>query len=192
MGASTLAAAAVDVLRGAGIPLEAGLKTAQLRRVEQAHGFRFSAVHWAFLRTALPVGAAWPDWRDPDTVSLRDALARPVEGLLEAVGRGTFWADGWARRPAMDAEAVMAARYRLMAVPRLLPLRAGRYLAAGQQPSTAPVFAVDGPQVRYAGADLLHWARREFAAAGDPEETPGENRISFWSDLAEGRRVEHR
>lgn len=178
------AEAVIDVLGEAKVALDPGLSPSQIAILEDRFSIRFSPDHARLLSLAVPCGPGWVDWLgDPAEVNAR--LAAPVEGVLFDVRHSDFWPEEWGDRPGDIFTTLRVARERLMAIPKLVPLYAHRYLPAAPASSGAPVLSVHQTDVVCYGSSLLAYVRREFL--GIPDEERPTHHIEFWSDLAEGR-----
>ncbi|MBO9553815.1 hypothetical protein [Cellulomonas sp.] len=167
--------------------VDAGLTAAEVARVERHGGFRFAAVHRAFLRLGVPVGPGWPRWRAWD--GLEPLLRMPVDGVVRDVHEHGFWLPGWGARPRAADEREAVARRRLADVPRLVPVHGVRYLPASPTGVHAPVLSVWRGDVVVLADDLLAFVEAELAPGGGPDRWPPRGRsvhVPFWSDLAEG------
>ncbi|MGH1564552.1 hypothetical protein [Mumia sp. DW29H23] len=182
---SDLAAVAIQRLRGAGVRLKRGLSDRELARLEGTFEFRFGPEHRRLLSTALPVGPSWVDWRRAPKDELRARLAWPTDGVAAYLRTSGFWPSSWGERPDDPERREGAARERMEAVPRLVPLFSHRYLTADPQYVPSPVFSVYGTDVIYYGDNLVDYVAREFMAPS-PSAPPKRQRVPFWSDLAEG------
>ncbi|MBU2662663.1 hypothetical protein KOI35_04010 [Actinoplanes bogorensis] len=172
---------AAELLAASGrFSLTPGLTDAELSAIEREFEFTFADDHRAFLAAVVPTGRGWPDWRSPDRSVLRERLAWPVEGVLFDVETNNFWYEGWGPRPPVVAQAVAAARFSLMTVPRLVPVYSHRFLPAAT--NGHPVLSVYQTDIIFYGNDLTDWLNREFglgtAASGDPRAF-----APFWRDL---------
>jgi hypothetical protein len=177
---------AVEVLRRAGEQLTPGLTEEELHGLERRFGFGFAPDHRALLRTVLPAGEGWPDWRSGDPADLERRLHWPVDGVLFDVRENAFWPASWGPRPGEEAAALAVARGRLSAVPRLVPLFSHRYMPAAPAPDPSPVFSVHQSDVIHYGTDLEDYVRHEFWRPGNWSRQGEVARVAFWSDLAEG------
>ena len=174
-------------LEDAGVRLDRGLTEADVKRVEKKFGFTFGPDHRALLRTALPLGDAWLNWRHATPAKIRERLQAPTEGVMFDVLNNGFWVEGWGPRPEDALAAERTAREQLSQVPVLVPLYGQRYLPAAPAPEGSPVFSVHQSDVLIYGADLLDYVEVEFGAAEPPVTVPPDRpRLDFWSDLAAG------
>ena len=172
-------------LEDAGVRLDRGLTEADVKRVEKKFGFSFGPDHRALLRTALPLGDAWLNWRHATPGKIRERLQAPVEGLMFDVLNNGFWVAGWGARPEDPLAAERTAREALAQVPVLIPLYGHRYLPAAPAPEGSPVYSVDRSDVLVYGGDLLEYVDVEFGEAEPPQSPPADRpRLDFWSDLA--------
>jgi hypothetical protein len=174
-------------LEDAGVRLDRALTEADVKRVEKKFGFTFGPDHRALLRTALPLGDAWLNWRHATPAKIRERLQAPVEGVVFDVLQNGFWLRSWGARPDDNRSAERVAREYLSQVPVLVPLYGHRYLPAAPAPPGCPVFSVHQSDVVVYGADLLHYVGVEFGSEAPPASVPaGTPRLDFWSDLASG------
>jgi hypothetical protein len=172
-------------LEDAGVRLDRGMTEADLKRVEKKFGFIFGPDHRALLRTALPLGDTWLNWRHATAVKIRERLQAPIEGIVFDVRNKGFWSPGWGARPEDDSAAERTARERLSGVPVLVPLYGNRYLPAAPAPSGSPVFSVQHSDVSVHGTDLLHFVEVEFGTSTPARTTPQDRPpLEFWTDLA--------
>lgn len=181
---SELVGQAVERLRKAGVVLEDGLSEEELDSVEDRFGFSFSLTHRRFLKTVLPLGLGWVDWRHGDREVIEDRLTWPVDSALFDVAQSSFWPAPWGEKPADPEKALARARIRLENVPRLIPVYVHRYLAAGPGDVPSPVFSVYQTDVIYYGDNLLDYVSREFDTP--PAHPTPRPRVPFWSELADG------
>jgi hypothetical protein len=181
----------VERLADAGVRLDRGLTEADVKRIEQKFGFAFGPEHRSLLRTALPLGDTWLNWRHATPVKIRERLRAPIDAIVAAVHEHDFWPASWGPRPD-DAAAETAARANLAALPVLVPLYGHSYLPAGPIPAGSPVFSVQPSPGRPAGVslhgtDLLNFVDVEFGSAEPPADpAAGAPHLAFWSDLALG------
>ncbi|MGQ0464486.1 MAG: hypothetical protein ACT4QG_04105 [Sporichthyaceae bacterium] len=164
-----------------GVEIALGLREGEFDAIEQRWGFRFAADHRAFLAGGLPVGQAWPDWRCPDPLAVRDIVNWPVDGLLFAVEHNAYWHAAWGARPADDAEALAVAYAALRRWPPLVPLHGTYYLPSADDGAGHPVLDVFRDSVKPLGADLVDWVEQCFAGGSggrDPKPT-----VAFWTTL---------
>ena len=174
-------------LEDAGVRLDRGLTEADVKRVEKKFGFAFGPDHRALLRTALPLGDTWLNWRHATPVKIRERLQAPVEGVVFDVLNHDFWTASWGDRPADERAAEWIAREQLSRVPALIPLYDHRYLPAAPAPAGSPVFSVHQTDVTVYATDLLEYVDIEFGDAEPPTTVPADRpHLDFWSDLASG------
>jgi hypothetical protein len=179
----------VERLADAGVRLDRGLTEADVKRIEQKFGFSFGPEHRSLLRTALPLGDTWLNWRHATPAKIRDRLRAPLDTVIADVLAHGFWPVSWGERPGDAAAAESTARERLAQVPVLVPLYGHCYLPAAPAPAQSPVFAVQASGVSVHGADLLQFVDVEFGPvpSGSPASSPAAApRLEFWSDLALG------
>jgi hypothetical protein len=171
-------------LEDAGVRLDRGLTEADVKRVEKKFGFSFGPDHRALLRTALPLGDTWLNWRHATPAKVRERLQAPVEGLVLEVLDNGFWSADWGRRPDDARAAERTAREQLAQVPVLVPLYGQRYLPAAPAPEGSAVFSVQRSEVQVYARDLLDYVDVEFGEAQPPNPASDLPHLSFWSDLA--------
>ena len=83
--------------------------------------------------------------------------------------------------------AVSFVRVRLSKVPTLVTLYSHRYLPADVSDTGYPVFSVYQTDTIYYGCDILDYLEREFAGRRAEPLRRVDQRIPFWSALAEGK-----
>ena len=175
---------ALAVLRLAHVALDDPLTAGELADVEERFRFTFAPDHAALLRACLPTGEAWPDWRHSTDECLQERLDSPVRGVLVDVSTNGFWPASWGSRPQDPKEALGVATVQLRRWPRLVPLYAHRFVAAGSRGRR--VFSVHQTDVISYGEDLVDYLRREFHPFNEPPVSPDPDPIWPWSDLACG------
>jgi hypothetical protein len=179
----------VERLADAGVRLDRGLTEADLKRIEKKYGFSFGPDQQALLRTALPLGDAWLNWRHATPANIKERLQRPVEGIVLDVQAKGFWPGSWGPKPEDGRSAEKLARERLAQVPLLVPVYGNRYLPAAPVPGGCPVFSVTGSDVTICADDLLNYAGVEFGLGSESEPRRAVTELQhvpFWSDLALG------
>ncbi len=166
-------------LRARGLTFDRGLDRNEIARVERHFDFRFPGDLRSFLRTALPCGPKFPDWRSGHEGELRQWLVRPWEGVLFDVEHG-FWLPEWGTRPSYHDKAIRLVTEILDAAPRLIPIFSHRMMP--DEPSIAgnPVFSVWQTDIIHYGFDLADYLQAEFRVPnhGTRPDTPRE--IRFW------------
>ena len=163
------------------VPTDEGMAEVELARVEQAFGFGFNPDHRVLLAAGLPIGGRWPDWRNPESPTLRAMLDAPVDGVLFDVEQNDFWFAAWGRRPSDVGEALEVARTRLQSVPRLVPVYGHRYAPALPEDGL-PVLSVVQTDVVVYGVDIEDYLRREFGLR--PEGGVEAKPVPFWTEAA--------
>ncbi|WP_157558898.1 hypothetical protein [Nocardioides sp. Soil774] len=163
--------APIERLKRAGVQIEPGLSDEEIEVVQKRFGIAFSVPHRSLLQVGLPVDLSaqtvrqrprWPDWRHGDQREL----------------------ETWIRRAPAAADAAAAAP--ALAGPPLIPLCDHRYLPSGGHLKTCWVFSAHELDVIYYGNDIGAWIGREFEGdSWSPERPASEDRIPYWSDLAE-------
>jgi hypothetical protein len=175
----------VERLENAGVRLDRGLTEADVKRVEKKFGFVFGADHRALLRTALPLGDAWLNWRHATPAKIRERLQAPIESMIADVRTNGRWPAAWGDRPDDAAAAERLARERLAQAPVLVPLYGHCFLPAAPAPTGVPVFSVRPGAVRVHATDLLDYVDVEFGSATSPVNPPADAlQLDFWSDQA--------
>ncbi len=179
-----LIAEAIQRLRRSGVHLDRGLSTREVAKIEARFGFTFGPEHRSFLRSVLPVGRSWPNWRRDPADELRGRLDWPIEGVIFDVRHNGFWPASWGNRPQETDAWEPEARKHLAEVPKLVPVFSHRYLASDPGVKPSPVFSVHQTDVIYYGDNLLDYVAHEFSV---PPFNPSEpTHVPFWSDLATG------
>jgi len=160
--------APIERLRRAGVRIEPALSDAELESIQARFGFTFSAPHRALLQEGLPVSVlpsryGWPNWRHGDPEQLNARIQRATDNIFNK----------------------SAFRDRVSA-PELIPLFSTRYLPSGGDAERSPVFSAHEADVIYCASDIPKWIALDFEGGtwSAPRLDP-EDRIPFWSDLAE-------
>ena len=125
-----------EMLAAAGVVIWKGLTETELADVESIVDAHLPDDLRSFLAEGLPLGKGFPDWRQPDSDSIRDQLTWPFEGIAFDIEQNAFWMDAWGIRPPDFAEALSIARMQVDAAPRLIPIMGHRYLPA--EPNRRP------------------------------------------------------
>jgi hypothetical protein len=166
--------------------IQPGLSDTEVAQVEQRFGFEFADDHRAFLTTGLPVWTTghddnpdkaswgWPDWRTPDSDTLRQQVDWPAECIMRHIAGGG-WHSGWGKGPYTLDSATAKAQRRLAEVPRLIPVYAHRYLPAGRGTAGQPVVSVHHlTDIIVYGLDLDDYVAHEFQES--------QMSVPFWRD----------
>jgi hypothetical protein len=145
----------------------------------------------------------FPDWIG-EALPLVALLARPVDGLLQAVEIGR-WHAAWGVRPRDPGERSVLVRRLAAGGPQLIPVAGSRYLAARPGCDGGPVLAIHGSVATVVAPDLRAALLRELGLA-DPDPDPDPDRalgrgaagpdptgpvgpaIPFWGDVVDGLR----
>jgi hypothetical protein len=165
------------------VAIAPGLTDDEVARVENAFGFEFADDHRAFLSAGLPIGGAWPNWRESSRKALRKWLRSPADNVLFDVEMNDFWGAEWGVRPARMKDALRSANYHLARVPQLVPVHSHRYLPAGRGSHRHPVLSVYQTDVICYGTDLFDYINREFGKVEPDTTQPATSSVRFWSDL---------
>ncbi|WP_437595680.1 hypothetical protein WMF28_24195 [Sorangium sp. So ce590] len=174
------------ILTDAGVTIAPGLTEAEITRAESAIGAGFPPDLRSFLSKGLPIGARFPDWREPDSTEIRRQLDWPFEGMAFDIEHNVFWWDAWGVRPSELPAALQIARAMVAEAPRLIPVAGHRYIPAEPALAGNPVFSVYQTDIIYYGNDLATYLRREFLRHPRDAAVRGEvRRIRFWSELVD-------
>jgi hypothetical protein len=152
--------------------LDRGLTEGEVRDAEEIYEIGFSSEHRELLKTRLPIGPGWPDWRHGERETLRRWIRTPIDGILADVGDGDFWWRHWGERPIDSDEAVAVARERFDSLPQLIPLWSHKFVPSLRRDLIEyPVFSVgSGYDIQFFARSVKHFFNVAFA--GDPiEET---------------------
>lgn len=166
------------------VEFDTGLTDAEVERTERQYQFRFPPDLRAFLQTALPRGAHFPDWRAGESARLRDWLDAPRRGILFDVEHNDYWHPDWAARPCMIEAALSVASEGVRAAPRLIPVFGHRMMPAEPRRSGNPVFSIHQADIICCGFDLADYLRREFRLPGRVGWPDAIQTIPFWSGCA--------
>ncbi len=165
------------------VELDEGLSDDEIAHAEARYGIRFPTDLRELLKTALPRGEGFPNWRSGEEAMLRDWLEMPLEGVLFDVEHNDFWLPEWGPRPETLDEALRHAGELVAAAPRLIPIYMHRMIAGEPCREGNPVFSVHQTDIIHYGFDLADYLRHEFELP-DREPWPAVVRpIRFW-DIA--------
>lgn len=139
-----------------------GLTDTEISAIESHLKFRFPPDLRAFIQTALPCGAGFPDWRNPDFASLQEWLEIPLAGILFDVKHNTFWLDEWGTRPELLGDALELVTDLVRSAPPLIPIYNHRMMPAEPHLPGNPVFSVHQTDIIHYGFDLDDYFRNEF------------------------------
>lgn len=170
-----------------GATLSPGLSERQLRAAEKAHGFQFPPDLRSFLSCVLPASPQHPDWREPNSESLREWMADPWLGVAFDIENNAFWWNDWGPRPEELGEALAKAKHHFAQVPRLIPVYGHRFLPSEPLLAGNPVLSVVQTDVIYYGTDLRNYFANEHCKTSEGRviDLSRRRRIRFWSDLIE-------
>ncbi len=162
------------------VEFDAGLTEEEVARTEQRFGFRFPPELRSFLRTALPRGPQFPDWRCGEESALREWLDLPRLGVLFDVQYCEFWLSEWGARPQSLTQALDIASEQVRAAPRLIPIYSHRMIPDEPHLAGNPVFSVHQTDIIYYGFDLTDYLRHEFGLPGRLPWPQAIRPIRFW------------
>jgi hypothetical protein len=183
----------VEDLRSHRIEFQAGLSAAETAQIEREFSFQFPPDLREFLQTAMPIGEAFPDWRNGDRSALRGRLLWPVDSICFDVENNESWLHQWGVRPTSVTEACALARSKISAAPPLIPIFAHRYIPSLPRTPGNPVLSVWQTDIIYYGNDLTDYLAHEFEIANPLPCPPEPRSVEFWTDfLAEISRWEFR
>ena len=166
------------------VALDQGLSESELAYVETEYGFHFPPDHRALLKTAQPTSHDFIDWRHTASSGLRGLLTEPIEGVLDAVQGGRFWASQWGERPNDTTTAREVTRRELGAAPTLIPFWGGIYIPDDPSEGGNPLFSVYGEDIVFIAESLYALAKRSRSGSWFSD-VPGPMRyIRLWSDIA--------
>ena len=176
----------LQILTEAGVSMAPGLTTHEVDRAEFVIGAKFPPDLCALLSEGLPLGKGFPNWREPDSETIRNQLAWPLDGMAFSIENNQFWLNDWGERPAVLAQALAIARTKVADAPRLIPVYGHRYIAAEPELDGNPIFSVHQTDIIFYGDDLATYLRCEFNKLSYAEAVhDGLRRIRFWSELVD-------
>jgi hypothetical protein len=162
--------------------IEPGLSNIEIGEIERRFDFTFPPDLRALLQFALPVGNAFPNWRDDSEEALRDRLNRPLNGIVFDVERNDFWLDSWGTKPSSEAARHAIVKNAIDKAPKLIPIFAHRFIPAEPNNAGNPVFSVHQTDIIYYGNDLADYFRREFRVPLPEWAARQPRSIRFWND----------
>lgn len=151
-----------------GTSVERGLAISEIRRVEAQFQFKFPPDLSKFLRSGLPVGDQWPDWRraieecdGPASYDIESRLRWPIEGMLFDIENNAWWDPDWGEKPADLKVAKTIASRAVAHAPPLIPIYGHRYLPAEPCEKGNPVFSVYQMDIIIYGNNLPQYLSAE-------------------------------
>jgi len=171
----------IGQMKGKNIDFAPALTNADVVRIERKFSFRFPPDLRAFLQTAVPRGAQFPDWHSGSEADLRDWLAIPREGVLFDIKHNHFWLTQWGPRPESLRQALQIAESLLAAAPKLIPIYGYRMMPDDPHLEGNPVFSVHQTDIIYYGHDLEDYLRHEFDLPGRQPWPENLRPIRFWN-----------
>lgn len=165
-----------------------GLTEAEVKTVQRRFSFTFPPDLRTVLQFALPIGRAFPDWRNGSEEDLQFRLSRPMHGIMFDVEHNDdIWPTEWGPRPNSLEERFKTVNKLVESAPRLIPIYAHRYIPAEPTEAGNPVFSVHQTDIIYYGNDLADYFHRKFRVPL-PEWAAREPRpIRFWDDSLKWR-----
>lgn len=154
-------------LQSHGLMFEPGLTDTEVTSAESAFGFRFPPDLRALLRTALPRGKGFPDWRTGNETELRDWLDLPRRGIVFDIEYNTVWLEEWGPKPDTIGEARRIAEGLVASAPQLIPIYMHRFIADHPCLPGNPVFSVHQTDIIVYGTDLEEYLIRDFLTDED-------------------------
>ena len=174
----------VDDLKEKGIKFQPGLTDAEIEQAERQFHFSFPPDLKAFLKTALPCGGRFPDWRSGDPAVLKAQMDWPLEGMCFDIEHNAFWMNDWGPRPASPEDAFAIARQKVEAAPILIPICGHRYIPDRPHLAFNPVYSVYQTDIIFYGNDLVDYLAHEFKIPSRPKRHANPRLIEFWGGLA--------
>jgi len=160
--AARIAETTLGILAANGVLLSEGLTPRELSAAEEHVGTHFPPDLATLLRTKLPTGDKFPNWRQPDNPLMTDLLAHPADGIVFDVLHASAWHPDWPERPVLEADAEAVARLALASAPKLIPVYSHRFLPTEPLAVGNPVLSVMQTDIICYGSDLAHYAGNEF------------------------------
>ena len=175
-----------QLIQGNGFTIATGLTDTELERAEAVIGGKFPPDLREFLAFGLPIGKRAPNWREPDSESIREQLAWPFDGMAFDIENNVFWLRDWGPRPTELKDALEIARKHVSAAPKLIPIFGHRYIPAEPELAGNPVFSVYQTDIIYYGTDLMKYFLCEFNQLTYEDAVRADAReVRFWSKLVE-------
>jgi len=174
------------IRRISGVRIEPGLTPWELTAAESQFNLRFPPDLAELLRTGLPTGERWPNWRaavnaqDDAAQALSLRLNWPRDGMCFDVEHNAFWDPAWGERPSVLAEALRIAEGAVRTAPLLIPVYAHRFLPAEPCAPGNPVLSVHQTDIIVYGRDLYEYFLAE-AGGWNAEATKGARVIRSWT-----------
>ena len=180
--------ATVAVKRNA-VVFEPGLTNREFSELESLFDFRFPPdLRW-FLGSGVPLGARFPNWKNPGQ-SLRDQIERPLDGICFDISNDVFWWPDWGTKPESNDEAIAVAKKHFAKFPTLIPVFGHSFLPCEPLEPENPIFSVHQADVIHRGANLaeyLMWLYHDENGEDLEQQYPvfseEYKHIEFWTEL---------
>ena len=159
-----------------------GLTNGEFDKIELRFGFSFPPDLRQVLQFALPVGGAFPNWRDDSDDALTGRLESPFEGIMFDVESSDFWLDDWGMKPKSEADRRSIVKSAIVKAPKLIPIFSHRFVPAEPSEAGNPVFSVHQTDIIYYGNDLADYFHRDFRVPLPEGAATQPRSIRFWED----------
>jgi hypothetical protein len=138
----------------AGVTFDRGLRISDFTAAEAKFGIQFPDDLREYLSFAMPIGKAFPNWRDLCSESLKNAIEWPWHGIESVIRGHGYWHSGWGARPPETEKAVSLAKARVTQAPKQIPVNGHRYIPDRPMGRGNPVFSIFFSDIILYGADL--------------------------------------
>ena len=164
-----------------------GLTDGEFDKIELRFGFSFPPDLRQVLQFALPVGGAFPNWRNDSDDALTGRLESPFEGIMFDVESSDFWLDDWGMKPKSEADRRSIVKSAIVKAPKLIPIFSHRFVPAEPSEAGNPVFSVHQTDIIYYGNDLADYFHRDFRVPLPEGAATQPRSIRFWEDSLKWR-----
>ena len=174
---------AMEQLSERGIEFAQGLSEEELARAEGYLEAPFPPELRLLYSTALPVGEAFANWRDP--VAEVRWTAEWIDGAFAFdIEHNSWWPPFWGVRPEGIDEALRILREALASAPPLVHISGHRFMTSEPRGDRNPVLSIwQACDSIYYGYDLAHYLHQEFQIDQPTWAATVAPRVPFWGDM---------
>ena len=163
-----------------------GISERKIKKAEKLYNVFFPQDFKILLKTyRIKSNYDWGDFSSKNVEIIKNALERPLKGIIYDIINNNFWYDPWGERPNKIDEAIEIAKEKYKSVPKLIPIHTHRYIPMISSDKDIPVISVHQTDIIYYGNDINDYIRQEFTndKSGSFNDIDMYRYIEFWSDI---------